>query len=90
MTRIEAYYIGMVIVYFLQEVNNLLFSERDVATNKHSQEPNGTNRVPPVGMRRMTDFQKIPILSLVLDEDTSQNITYSQQSAQLRQGYEHA
>ena len=61
----------MIIVCFLQEVNNLLFGERDVATNERSQTPNGTNRVPPMGTRRMTDFQKIPILSPVLDKGAS-------------------
>ena len=48
---------------FLQEVNDLLFGERDVATNKRSQKPNGTDRVPPMGTRGMTNFQKISILS---------------------------
>ena len=56
---------------FLQEVNDLLFGERDVPTNKRSQTPNGTDRVPPMGTRRMTDFQKIPVLSPVLDKGTS-------------------
>jgi hypothetical protein len=57
-------------VYFLQEVDDLLFGERDVATNKCSQTSNSTDRVPPMGARRMSDFQKIPILSPVLDENT--------------------
>ena len=52
----------MVIMCFLQEVNDLLFGEGDVATNKRSQTPNDTNRVPPMGTRRITDFQKIPVL----------------------------
>jgi hypothetical protein len=58
-------------VSFLQEVNNLLFGERDVATNKRSQTPNGTDCVPPMGTRRMADFQKIPVLSQVLDNGAS-------------------
>ena len=56
---------------FLQKVNDLLFGERDVSTNKRSQTPDATDRVPPMGTRRITDFQKIPILSLVLDKGAS-------------------
>lgn len=57
---------------FLQEVNDLLFGERDVATNKRSQKPNGTDRVPPMGTRRMPDFQKIPVLFPALNKDPLQ------------------
>ena len=62
----------MVIVCFLQEVNHLFFGERDIATNKRAQTSNGTDRVPPMSTRRMTDFQKIPVLSPVLDKGASQ------------------
>ena len=58
-------------MYFLQEVNDLLFGERDVTANKGSQTSNDTDRVLPMGTRRMTDFQKIPVLSPILDKDTS-------------------
>ena len=56
---------------FLQEVNDLLFGERDVATNKRSQTTNGTDSVPPMGTRRITNFQKILVLSQVLDKGAS-------------------
>jgi len=58
-------------MYFFQEIKDLLSSDRDIATNKGSQTPNGIDRVPPMGTRRMSDFQKIPVLSLVLDKEAS-------------------